>query len=213
MKKIYILSGLGADKRVFKFIDFTGYDIIFIEWILPENNETIENYAFRLTAQIKTEKPILIGLSFGGIMATEIAKHIKTEKIILIASAKTKKEIPFYYKIIGFFKLNKFLPTNVLKKPNFISNWFFGITTQNDKKLLAEILCDTNAIFLTWAIDKIINWKNTIQHENIKHIHGTSDRILPIKFVNADIKILKGGHFMTINKPKELTQTIKNELN
>ena len=213
MKKIYVLSGLGADKRVFNKIDFSNYDTTFIEWIMPTENETIKNYAFRLTEQIKTEKPILIGLSFGGIIATEIAKQIETEKIILIASAKTKYEIPFYYRLAGKLKLNKLLPTKILKKGNFISYWFFGATNQEDKKLLAEILKDTEPKFLTWAIDKIANWKSETEHKNLIHIHGTADRILPIRNTNFDIKVLNGGHFMTINKPKELTEIIRNELN
>lgn len=27
MKKLYIFSGLGADRRVFKYLDFSGYDV------------------------------------------------------------------------------------------------------------------------------------------------------------------------------------------
>ncbi|WP_158279612.1 hypothetical protein [Arcicella aurantiaca] len=44
---------------------------------------------------------------------------------------------------------------------------------------------------------------------NIKHIHGTSDRILPYKFVSADVKIKGGGHFMTTNRAEELTLKIR----
>ena len=208
MNRIYILSGLGADKRVFNKIDFEGLDIHFIEWVLPTKNETIEDYAFRLTEQIKTKSPILIGLSFGGMMATEIAKHIATKKIIIIASAKTKNELPFYYRFAGALKLNKFLPTKILKKKNLISNWFFGTTNEDDKKLLGEILNDTEPQFMTWAIDKIANWKNITKHANLIHIHGTGDRILPIKFTKSNIKIMNGGHFMTLNKSKELTQIL-----
>ncbi len=90
--EIYIFSGLGADERAFQRLDFSGYSINFIKWVLPNVKDTIESYATRLLEQIKTKKPILIGLSFGGIMAIEIAKQIETEKVILIASAKTKNE-------------------------------------------------------------------------------------------------------------------------
>jgi len=69
---------------------------------------------------------------------------------------------------------------------------------------LTEILKDTDENFLGWAIDKIVNWKNTLIHKNRKHIHGTKDRILPIAFVKFDLIIVNGGHFMTINKFEEL---------
>lgn len=69
MENLYIFSGLGADKRVFNYLDFSKYNTTFIDWINPFENESIEDYAKRLTSQITSEKPILIGLSFGGIMA------------------------------------------------------------------------------------------------------------------------------------------------
>ena len=211
MTNIYIFSGLGADKRVFKYLDFSAYNTTFMEWIAPEDNEPIENYAKRLAEQVKTEKPILIGLSFGGIMATEVAKHIETEKIILIASAKSKSEIPFYYRWLGTLKLHKIVPSRLMKQANFVSFWLFGIKTNEDKKLLIEIWKDTDPQFLKWAINAIVNWKNTTEHKNLQHIHGTADRILPIRFAKYDVEVKDGGHFMTINKFDELN-TILNAM-
>lgn len=210
MKNLYVFSGLGADKRVFNYLDFSKYNTTFIDWITPFEKETIEAYAKKLTAQITSEKPILIGLSFGGIIAVEVGKIIETEKIILIASAKNKTEIPFYYRIFGFLKLHKLIPTKLMKKSNFFSFWFFGIKNKKNKNLLTEILKDTDERFLNWAIDKIVNWKSTFTSKNIKHIHGTSDRILPIKFVKSDVQITDGDHFMTIDKFEELNVVLEN---
>jgi len=209
MKQIYLLSGLGADCRVLQDLDFSGYNATFIEWIQPLENESIEKYTKRLTEQIKTEKPIIIGLSFGGTMAVEIGKLINTEKIILIASVKTKFEIPFYYRFSGSLGLHKLLPANLMKQPNFISDWFFGIESEKDKALLDSTLRDTDSKFLKWAIDKIVNWQNIIIPLNLKHIHGTADRILPYRFVAANVGIDGGGHFMTINKVNELNLEIR----
>jgi pimeloyl-ACP methyl ester carboxylesterase len=206
---IYIFSGLGADQRVFQKLDFTGLTITFIHWVIPQESETIENYATRLLNQIETTKPTLIGLSFGGIMAVEVAKQIDTEKVILISSAKTKTEIPFYYRLAGQFKIHRLLPTALLKKSNFISNWFFGVSSTFDKELLKTILKETDSTFLTWAIDKIVGWTNQTELKNLKHIHGTADRILPIRFVNSDFKVNDGGHFMTLNKANEVTKLIR----
>jgi pimeloyl-ACP methyl ester carboxylesterase len=148
MRQLYFLSGLGADERVLQDLDFSGYETTFIKWVQPLENEAIEEYAKRLIEQINTKNPIVIGLSFGGIMAVEIGKLIETEKIILIASAKTKFEIPLYYRFAGKLGLHKLLPTAILKKPNIISNWFFGTESTKDKALLASILRDTDPIFL-----------------------------------------------------------------
>lgn len=212
MKNIYIFSGLGADERVFKKLDFSGYEITFVRWIAPNKNETIAHYALRLTKQIKTNRPILIGLSFGGMMATEVAKLIDTEKIIIIASAKTYQEIPVYYRLAGLLKLHKLIPTAVLKTPNMFSNCLFGAESVADKDMLASIMVDTEPNFLVWAIDKVVNWKNKTIHKNLVHIHGTADKILPLYFVKSDIIVNGGGHLMTLNKAEELTQKIRSLL-
>lgn len=211
-KEIYIFSGLGADERVFQKLDFSDFKTTFVKWIVPQDNETIENYSTRLLAQITTIKPTLIGLSFGGIIAVEVAKQIETDKVIIIASAKTKIEIPFYYRFAGQLGLHKLLPTQLLKSSNFITNWFFGATSTFDKQLLRQILIDTNPIFLKWAIDKVAKWTNQIQTKNIFHIHGTSDRILPLKFVNCNLTIKNGGHLMTLNKSDELNNILRQQI-
>lgn len=211
-KELYIFSGLGADESVFQRLDFSGCSTNFIKWIAPQDTETIENYATRLLDQITTTKPTLIGLSFGGLIAVEVAKQIDTEKVILIASAKTKNEIPFYYRFAGQLRLHKLLPTGLLKNSNFVTNWFFGASSTFDKQLLKQILIDTDPTFLSWAIDKVVRWANQTQTKNIFHIHGTSDRVLPFKFANSNLAIKNGGHLMTLNKADELNNIIRQQL-
>ncbi len=96
-----------------------------------------------------------------------------------------------------------------MKKPGVVSNWFFGVQTKEEKKLLSDIMSDTDPKFLKWAINQIVNWRNLTLAENVKHIHGTSDRILPYCFVHADFPLHNGGHFMTVNKSEELNKLLK----
>lgn len=208
-KNIYIFSGLGADKRAFNKLDLSGVSVTFIEWEVPKRNEAIEDYATRMLQQISTTKPIIMGLSFGGMMAIEVAKQIDTEQIILVASAKSKTEIPFYYRVLGLLSLHKIIPASLLKRSNPLTNWFFGVSSKQDKEILRQILIDTDPIFLKWAIDKIVRWKNQSIIKNLTHIHGTKDRILPLCFVDCNVSIKNGGHLMTINKAEELTTIIE----
>jgi pimeloyl-ACP methyl ester carboxylesterase len=211
-KELYIFSGLGADERVFQQLDFSGFLTTFVKWLVPHETDTIELNATRLLDQIKTTIPTLVGLSFGGLMAVEVAKQVDTEKVILIASAKTKNKIPYYYRFAGHLGVHKLLPTGLLKSSNFVTNWFFGTSTTFDKQLLKQILIDTDPIFLKWTIDKVVRWTNQTQTKNLFHIHGTSDRILPLRFVNSDYIIKNGGHFMTLNKSEELNTILKQKI-
>lgn len=211
-KEIYLFSGLGADERVFQKLDFSGFHITHIKWIDPQEPETIESYASRIILQIKTVKPILIGLSFGGMMAVEVAKQIDTEKVILIASAKTGTEIPFYFRIAGQLRLHKLLSEKLLKRPSFFINWMFGANSESEKRLLKQILADTDGTFLKWAIDSITRWKNYTSTKNVFHIHGTHDKILPDWFVKCDARVKDGGHLMTLNKAEEINSILHQQL-
>lgn len=211
-KEIYILSGLGADERVFQNLDFSDYKITFIKWITPKSNETIENYVVRLRDQIVTNNPILIGLSFGGIIAIELAKQIETEKVIILASVKSRNEIPFYYRILGKIEIHKLIPTSILKISNVFTNWFFGISSRNDKKLLKNILNETDSTLLKWSIDKIVKWENQVELNNLIQIHGSKDRIFPVRFIKCNLIIRNGGHLMTLNKSDELNIILKQQI-
>lgn len=201
-KAIYIFSGLGADERVFQFINFFDHKPVFINWIDPLPKETIESYAARISSKITAPNPVLIGLSFGGIMAVEVAKIIKPEKVILISSVQSKKEIPFVYKLAGALKLNKLMPATLMKKVNFITRWLFGIKSDAEKKNA------TDPVFLSWAINKILTWKNKSKTENLIRIHGTADRLFP-SYKNADVIVKDGGHLMVLNKSAEISQILK----
>lgn len=175
-------------------------------------DESIESYASRILCQINSPNPILIGLSFGGIMAIEVAKLIITEMVIIIASAKGKSEIPFYFRLMGKLGLLNLVPLSFLKKYNIISSWFFGAKKESERTLLKQILKDTDEFFLKWALEKVINWENKNKLNNIFHLHGTRDRILPIKFLKSDYLIENGGHFMTLSHSEEISKILNKAL-
>ena len=205
---IYIISGLGADKRMFQNFSFEGYNVIHIDWILPLENETLQNYALRISENIKDENAILIGLSFGGILSVEISKIKKFKKVFLLSSAKTKFEIPFYYRFLGKLNLLKIIPNSILKRVNYLTYLVFGAKTNFEKNLLKDIIKNTDKHFLKWALHQIMNWKNENYSENIVHIQGDSDLILPHNFIKYDYLIKDGTHFMTLNQSKEIETII-----
>ena len=212
MKSIYLFSGLGADHRVFSNIQLSGYKSVYIKWLPNQKGEAINDYARRLLPQITTNRPILIGLSFGGIIAAEVAKLISVETLILLASVKTRSELPPAVRR-SWLPLHRWLPGWVLIRPNFVLNWFFGTESEHDRRLLANILRDTDPHFLKWALDQITKWQNIHVHPATVHIHGTKDRLFPIKYLSSVIPVEDGGHFMTVNKAPEVTALIMGALN
>ena len=212
-KKLFLISGLGTDERMFQRLNFFNTETVFIHWIAPEKNETITSYASRLLPQITEVNPIIIGLSLGGMIAIEIAKQIKTEKIILISSIKSKEELPFLYRLAAFLNLNKFVPQQLYKQTNLFIYWLFGAKTKEDKNLLKAVLQDMDLHFVVWAVNEILNWKNKFIPNNLFRIHGSGDKLLPIKDPLHFYQIKNGGHLMVLNKADEVSAALKEILN
>src|SRR6266487_4519719 len=99
MMKVYFISGLAADKRVFKHIQLPpGFEAVHLDWISPQKDESLANYALRLADNINRNEPFaLVGLSFGGMLATEIAKRYHPAATILISSVPVSTQLPGYY--------------------------------------------------------------------------------------------------------------------
>lgn len=209
-RKIYCISGLGADERVFQKLKFEGYAPVHIRWLEPEVGESISDYARRLRGQITSDCPILIGLSFGGLIAVEIAKQINTHQVILISSTKNQQEIPFYFQLLRWVPIHRWLPAKiVLWFGQLLAVWFFSLESLAERQLLTAILLDTDAKFLKWAIDQLITWKNESNLENIYHIHGERDRIFPYRYVREDFNIKQGGHLMIMNQAEYISNLIQ----
>jgi pimeloyl-ACP methyl ester carboxylesterase len=201
LKDIYFVSGLGADARVFRLLKFEGYRPVHIEWLEPEKGETIAHYAQRLTAQIQSPHPIIVGLSFGGMIAVEIAKQIEVKKVILISSAKDKSEIPGYFKLFRWMPIHRIFPfKSLLWAVYWFAYWIFGSESSDERHLLKAILRDTDAHFLKWALHKVVTWNNEVIPDSLFHIHGSGDRIFPIRYVEVDHIIEKAGHLMIVNR-------------
>jgi len=210
MKKAYVFSGLGVDKRVFDNMDFGDLQVEFVDWITPEKTESLQQYALRLSGCIDTENPVLIGLSFGGMIAAEISKTMRCRKTILIASATNARELPALYRFLGVLNIHRFIPAFVLKKRTVLTDWLFGITSDEDRCLLTAILKDTDPLFLRWALTAVLNWTTNSSPTQIFRIHGDKDRIIPLNLVKADYVVKGGGHFMTVNKADEISSVIRN---
>ncbi len=209
MRHIYCISGFGADERVFSKLNFKELEFHFLPWFTPIKNETIEGYAKRMSESIMHEEPILLGLSFGGIMSIEIAKQISTSKIILISSIKSFREMPLWMRLTGKLKLDKVVPLKTFKLIEPIENYNLGIENNEELKLVQEYRATISQQYTKWANHQIVNWKNEWIPENLAHIHGGRDHIFPIKNIKADYIIPDGGHFMIMNRAAEVNNIIE----
>jgi len=211
---LYFISGLGADERVFKKLTLPEqYKINHIKWPELSQNETLHSYCVKISALIDSSEPFsLIGLSFGGIVATEISKFLQPQATIIISSISTRNGLPLLYKICGWLRLNKLVPAFAMNKVYPFTYWYFGVTEPADKKLLKEVIHDTPTQFLKWAINEILHWKNEIRSDNLYHIHGTNDKLFPFSITKADKAVENGGHLMVYTNADSVSNLIRSHL-
>jgi esterase/lipase len=207
--KLYAISGLGADERVFQYLKIE-HEIIPIPWLTPIKGEPIEAYAKRMAEKINKEEEFgILGVSFGGLVAVEMSKVLKPKVTVLISSTQTKEGLRSLYKMFGKTGINKMVPTMLFDLPRGIAKILFGT---RETKLLNDILNDTDNNFTKWAVNELINWKNEEKIENCIQINGTKDKLIPPNKTENQILIEGGEHFMIVDKANEISNIINNNL-
>jgi esterase/lipase len=213
LKRIYAIPGLGTTKELFRFLNIPGTELIVLEWPDPKPNDTMENYAEAFSKQIDTSAPFyLLGVSFGGMICVELNESFPAEKLFLVSSCKSRKELPLLLRLLKYFPLHKMVGEKNLRCINAISRKMIGF----EKSLLPQFMHMMNSMtpnYYTYSVSIIVKWKRLFfSANNIIHIHGTADKLLPIRYVKPNHVIKNGTHAMIVNNAHEIAGIIQTYL-
>lgn len=208
---IYLIPGLGADKRMYQhqLAILPGAEVI--EHFLPEKKETLTSYAKRMAGRIDTSSPfILIGTSLGGIISMELSRILSPDKIILIASIKNRSELPLLFRSMKYFKLHRMITGNRFKQFNKLMVKRLDSRSDSDAAQIIEAMTqDVPSEFIEWAIDAVVNWNPPVEYRtDIIHIHGTNDRLFPISKIKNAIAVNNGSHVMNMTLSAEVNRLL-----
>ncbi|WP_445747150.1 alpha/beta hydrolase [Polaribacter sp.] len=212
---IYLMPGLAAGPEIFENLSLPQekYEIHYLKWKKPlDLEETISNYAMRMCEDVKKVNPVLVGVSFGGILVQEMSKFLDCKKVIIISSVKTTDELPKRFKVATFGNLYKIFPTKVITHFEDFSRFFIGKTLQKRALIYKKYLSERNETYLKWAIKNVLKWQQNEEIENLIHIHGVEDKIFPINNIKNAIEIENGTHIMILNKAKKISEIIDKSL-
>lgn len=204
------MPGMAASSTIFENISLPKeqFEVYLLEWFVPKINESLSDYALRMTQEIKHENPVLIGVSFGGILVQEMSEHIATRKVIIISSVKCNKELPRRMKVAKRTLAYKLIPTRLLSNVELLAKYAFGETVTKRIQLYEKYLRMRDKKYLDWAIENVILWKRCEPNPKVIHIHGLNDEVFPVKHIKEFIPVKNGTHIMIINKYKWLNENL-----
>ena len=211
--KAYFISGLGADKKAFQKIKLpAGYEPVYLDWIIPEKDESLSHYAKRFSSLIKHDDAfVLIGLSFGGMLACELARLRNPLKTIIISSVASSDELPWYYKKAASLRLHKYVPIKLLAAGSMLKN-MMGTKSKEDKAIIINYAKYADPNLIRWSMHAILSWERSERLPGVVHVHGTNDHMLPIKYTRPDHIIKNGGHLMIFNRAEEVNKILSEVL-
>lgn len=210
MQKVFLISGLGADRRLFSKLDLPGYELVHMDWLEPDEHDTLTIYAKKLINYYEV-KPgsVVIGVSMGGMLTVEISSILKLNKAIIISSVKDASEFPDYFKLFKKVPIYKVIPHGFYTSMGFLIKPLFGEMKGKSGFLFADMIRHSSPKFMRWAMHAILHWQPKPLHAKLFHIIGTKDIIFPHKKITTATHIVEGGsHDMVYTRGREISKLL-----
>jgi pimeloyl-ACP methyl ester carboxylesterase len=208
-----MLSGMGADARVFAKQVEEIPTMAVPEWIPPHKQESLKSYAARLAERTDPGVPCFVGgASFGGFIALEMVRHLDVKACLLVGSVRSPDEFPARLtalrRIAAASDHVPFEVASLLSKAALLSSG--SLTAPHVTEVLKQ-LRDSDASFLRWACRAVLEWEGAEDPGDtpVYHIHGQRDPVLPVKNTHPDVVVPGAGHALSMSHPDEVTRFIR----
>ncbi|MDF2933395.1 MAG: alpha/beta hydrolase [Chryseobacterium sp.] len=210
--KIYVVSGLGADFKVLEKLKFPEHhEIVFIDWMIPQKDESFVEYVKRMAEKIDDSDPFyLLGYSFGGIIVQELNLLKPAKKVVILGSIKSDKEKSRLIKAGEITKIPKMMPISFFSDKT--TTFYSVVRKMFDPKNLriTQYFRVRDPYYLKWSVERISEWKFE-ENPNVIQILGDRDIVFPIKNSKPNYIIKGGTHLFPATKYKEVS-TLLNEI-
>jgi hypothetical protein len=209
MKTIYAIPGLATTAKLFEHLKVEGCELKVLAWPQPPLGMALEDYAKLFLKQIDQTKPFcLLGVSFGGMLCSELSHLVNAEKVILISSCKNRHEMPWTIKIQKYLPLYNLFSERFLILNAFKFHWLLGFK-KDYKDTFREMITAMPEHYIKRSATMIIHWKNKKMPKNCVHIHGKKDHLLFYRCVKADHAIENGSHAMIVYNAEEINKLLE----
>lgn len=215
-ERLILIPGMGADRRLFGPQRDGGLAFEVPDLPTPGPKDDMARYARRVRDLLKLDGPCVIGgVSFGGMLAYQLGTLCQARCVLLIASCRGRSAIPRYYR--GAQWVSRLLPDVVIRRRCIASSRMLAkleSLTDPQYRLIRDMSADVPVPFLRRAGRMILNWDAPATLPCPVHaIHGTKDRIIPVRGVAAEEVVPDGGHLINLTHAEQVNRFITCHLN
>lgn len=203
--KIYLLPGLNASFPIFSRLEplLPGSQIL--HYSAPKLNETLRTYSERLARDLP-RNCFLVGVSFGDVLAQEIARILQPKGCIIISSISSPSHLPPWFRVGRLFgkRSLSLLLTSAGRVAGIAPNRISTRATVRTREFSG-----LRGAWQRWAITELLDWKPYSPAFPLLHIHGDADRTFPIRYTRPDVCIRGGAHSLAISHPQQTATAIR----
>lgn len=199
---VYFISGMCYNCSVFDELKLPeGFIKKYIEWHVPHFCESLTEYVQTVAKEIDASRPfILVGYSFGGVIAQELSFLLSPLKIILISTFKSEEEIPILFRAAKRTNAAERIPKRVYASTELITDAFNRFVYNMPTSELTSVMTFVDPDYIKWSIEQITNWIPRNKSKHLYHIHGTEDQVFPYELIKNAFPIEGGDHLMVLKK-------------
>lgn len=212
LPRLILLPGMGTDQRLIEPQRQLEATLEVPPWLPPKRGESLAHYGRRMAEAVRPEPPYFLGgISLGGMVALEMARHLEPRAVFLIGSCRCGKVIPRPLRLLE--KLNGLVPVKAFAwfRP-FSSRLVSGLPPQQ-QRLFVEMFRDTPPEFLKWACTAAVRWEGVPSLPMpVYQIHGRHDRLLPPRTMSPDLILPDAGHLINLTHPQQVNAFLRERM-
>lgn len=206
---ILLLTGMTPNAGIFSRLLPRLPSAIVVPWLPPCKRETLSDYARRLADSLQPHGEVIVcGVSFGGIVAHELAICLRARRCVVISAPQQVSELPPWFR---FFRPFAALPVEpALDLLGRIAGWFPRRARTAATARMTKWAGDRGE-WHRWATAAVLRWKPSPVDGALAvlQVHGSADTTFPLRYLRPDVVIANGGHVLPLTHDEQIAKLLR----